>query len=200
MRSLTLAGTILSCLLMISCGSDGKKGSNPAPAPNPTPTPTPTPNPGPDPRADGSPIADEMGRFIAKYCVECHNPDNNSAGIDLTNVNGLSENGETIFASIDSGRMPMDEEITAEEMEIVRAWRDAGFPRPNPASLIPDNNAGPDAPGGDNDGKNDHDKGKYCDEDYDKDDGHKKKFFDWKKKLKCKFWDIKNEKDFDKKD
>ena len=131
----------MSCLVITACGGDKKKGGS-------TPAPTPAPEEGPSKL-----LGDDMVALIGKYCVECHGSTNPDANLDLTKVDVILANAEAIVASIEDGSMPSDDqELTAEELAIVAAWKQDNYPAPSAGTTTEtDPETGPEKNDGDED-------------------------------------------------
>ncbi len=100
------------------------------------PTPAPTPTAGPPP-ANATYVTNIAPLFTAK-CTACHNPSTLAGGMDLTTYAGLMKGGKegavvvpgdsanSLLIKIQSDKHFMN--LLPEELEIVKAWIDAGAP------------------------------------------------------------------------
>jgi hypothetical protein len=103
----------LSSFFMISCGMPNDQRSVAGQALN---------------RYSSPLVGAEVVKIINKHCISCHSADNASGGLDLTDSTVLMENGAAVVAAVESGLMPKGGQVTAEEIEILKAWKAANFP------------------------------------------------------------------------
>ena len=98
------------------------------------PTPAPTPAPAP---IVGNPTYDaNIGPLFAAKCVTCHNGTTLAAGMDLTTYEGVMKGGEdgAVILPGDSANSKLVQiqsaqhfmNFTAEELNLVKQWIDAG--------------------------------------------------------------------------
>lgn len=86
-------------------------------------------------------LATQMDRIIEVKCLSCHQGESAQAGLDFTNEDVIVASSEIIASMILDKTLPAFDELSAEEVEIVRAWKDAGYPRPPIAAPeLPDDN------------------------------------------------------------
>ncbi len=70
-------------------------------------------------------VGDEAISLIKAKCASCHGQ---GTEFDVNDVKVIQSKAAMIAGSILDGSMPKDEPLTAEEMNIIKAWRDAGYP------------------------------------------------------------------------
>ncbi|MYD70532.1 MAG: hypothetical protein F4W89_07290 [Acidobacteria bacterium] len=139
----------LAVLGLSACGSD------PAPTPTaPTPTePEPDPDPDPDPDVLSPTLSSIQRNVFSPTCVSCHGDSDAEAGLNLeegrsfdslVNVSSTqvaldlvepndAENSYLIHKledrpSIEGDRMPPDNPLSSDDIDVIRQWIDEGAP------------------------------------------------------------------------
>lgn len=122
-----------------NCNMEGD-ASLPSPNPVPTPTPDPEPNPIPEPDPEPTPIPDPgdcgdeitfakiKNEVFVPKCFNCHGNGASAGGINLETYASTRPSAFQIKSSVESGRMPRGDTLTAEQKAMVSAWVDNGAP------------------------------------------------------------------------
>ena len=104
-----------------------------------------TGTPAPPPDWQGS-----MAALLAKNCGSCHGSAKDGRSPDLSDYKTAKANGLKILRMVESGRMPPEDPLAPESVQLIRAWKEAGFPRTG------DNSGGTNDNDHDNDSENDN--------------------------------------------
>jgi len=185
-RLLVILVAVVATLGNVSCG-DSKSKRSPGVPPVDVET---SPRTGVDTGNDTAYelLAIQVQTIFEKNCISCHRGANPAAGLNLTIESVIVAKARDIANFILDGELPEQERLTDEEVEIIRAWQVANYPRPkNKPTPKPGDGSG-NYPIGDKPNQNDPSQNK--DGDYNKDeaptkDGISKKRRILKRLLQC---------------
>lgn len=144
---------VLFALVGVAC-KDSSRGSSPQPPP------AIGENENNNSNTSRELLATQVQRILEENCISCHQGSAPAAGMDMTNEATIIARAEDIADFILDDRLPATEGLTYEEVELIRAWKAAGYPRPK-SKAPPKNGTGGGKPGKDDPGKGDPSQNDY---------------------------------------
>ncbi|MFW7377554.1 MAG: c-type cytochrome [Oligoflexus sp.] len=126
-RLLGILAAVLLTLWNVGCGSSKKKKNPVVP---PVVTEAEQNSSGSEQDKAFELLAIQVQTIFEKNCISCHQGDEPAAGLDFTVEAVIVANAEDIADFILEGGLPAQESLSSEEVEIIRAWQEADYPRP----------------------------------------------------------------------